>query len=235
MAEYKNFNTYIIEDQHNNVKDSFKELYKIISNSSDRIKNVLDVGCASGGLVSYLFRQHPEWKFTGLDISDDLLNIAKEKLPEVNWVLGSATDMPNTFKKKFDLVTCFGVLGIFDEIEAIQMFNELLQSTKPGGQIIVFSQFNELDADTQITHRKYNSSGKHNGWEKGWNNYSKKTIHSWLDSKVKSVEFIDFTLSIDLDPKDDLVRSWTIQVGNAKRLTNGLKLLIDLKFLKIRV
>ena len=235
MAEYKNFNTYISEDQHNNIKDSFKELYKIISISSDKINNVLDVGCASGGLISYLFHQHPEWKFTGLDISDDLLNIAKEKLPKVNWVLGSATDMPNTFKKKFDLVTCFGVLGIFDEIEAIQMFNELLQSTKPGGQIIVFSQFNELDADTQITHRKYNSSGEHNGWEKGWNNYSKKTIHSWLDSKAKSVEFIDFTLSIDLDPKDDLVRSWTIQVGNAKRLTNGLKLLIDLKFLKISV
>ena len=134
-----------------------------------------------------------------------------------------------------DLVAYDPHLGIFDEIEAIQMFNELVNSTKPGGEIIVFSQFNEMDADTQITHRKYNKNGQHNGWEKGWNNYSKKTIHSWLDSKVEQIDFIDFSLSLDLNPKDDLVRSWTIEIDKERRLTNGLKLLIDLKFLKITV
>ena len=78
------------------------------------------------------------------------------------------------------------------EIEAIKLFDELIRSTKPGGEIIVFSQFNEMHADTQITHRKYNQNGEHNGWEKGFNNYSQKTIHNWLNSKVKNVEFIAF-------------------------------------------
>ena len=235
MAKYKNFDTYISQDHHLKVKDSFKKLENLISNFSDRKKNVLDVGCASGALIGFLNSCNPEWEYTGLDISNDLLNIARKKIPNVNWLEGSATSMPDSFKGQFDLVTCFGVLGIFDEIEAIKMFDELIRSTKPGGEIIVFSQFNEMHADTQITHRKYNQNGEHNGWEKGFNNYSQKTIHNWLNSKVKNVEFIDFSLSLDLDPKDDLVRSWTIDIDKKRRLTNGLKLLIDLKFLKIRV
>ena len=119
--------------------------------------------------------------------------------------------------------------------EAIKLFNELLRCSKPGGEIIVFSQFNEIDADTQITHRKYNKDGDDNGWEKGWNNYSMKTIEKWLEDKVDSIEFIDFSMPMDIYPKNDLVRSWTIQIDQKRRLTNGLKLLIDLKFLKIIV
>ena len=235
MAEYKNFNTYISEDKQNNIKDSFKELDKLIANPSVKNKNVLDVGCANGDLISFLVRQHPEWKYTGIDISTDLINLAREKFPTINWLVGSATKLPIDFKHQFDLVTCFGVLGIFDEVDAIQMFNELIKSTKLGGEIIVFSQFNEMDADTQISHRKYNKNGKHNGWEKGWNNYSKKTIHLWLDTKVKKIEFFNFSLSLDLNPRVDLVRSWTIEIDKERRLTNGLKVLIDLKFLKITV
>ena len=237
MADYKNFDTYISEDHHANVKESFKRLNEIISstkNKNDRIR-VLDVGCATGALIAYLKHCHPNWEYTGIDISDDLLSIANQKLPDCKWVRGSATNLPEDFTSKFDLILCFGVLGIFDEYEAINMFDGLLRCVSAGGEIIVFSQFNEMDADVQITHRKYDKNGKDNGWEKGWNNYSIKTINKWMENRVSKLEFMDFSMPYDIEPKEDLVRSWTIKTDQQRRLTNGLKLLIDLKFLKITV
>lgn len=234
MVKYKNFNTYTLEDHHANVKESFKKLRELISSKHDE-KKVLDVGCATGALIGYLKSCSPDWKYTGIDISDDLLDVAKEKISGVNWIQGSAIDMPAEFENQYDLITCFGVLGIFDEGDAIKMFNELTRCTIPGGEIIVFSQFNEMDADTQITHRKYDENGVDRGWEKGWNNYSMKTVKKWLEGRVSRVEFINFSMPIDIEPKDDLVRSWTVKVDQQRRLTNGLKLLIDLKFLKITI
>jgi ubiquinone/menaquinone biosynthesis C-methylase UbiE len=235
VAEYKNFNTYTSEDHHANVKESFKNLRELISIPSNKKSKVLDVGCATGALIGYLKSHHPDWQYTGIDISDDLLDIARQKISGVDWIQGSATNMPGKFKGQYSLITCFGVLGIFDEDDAIKLFDELLRCVEPGGEIILFSQFNEMDADTQITHRKYDKHGKDNGWEKGWNNYSMRTVKKWLKDRVSRVEFIDFSMPIDLDPKDDLVRSWTIKIDQQRRLTNGLKLLIDLKFLKITV
>jgi ubiquinone/menaquinone biosynthesis C-methylase UbiE len=237
MAQYKNFDTYISQDHHLNVKESFKKISEIASlnDKGNDTLQVLDVGCATGALIGYLKDCNPKWKYTGIDISSKLLDVAREKMPDCKWVEGSGLDISSKFNKKFDLVVCFGVLGIFDEGDAIKLFDNLLKSVKPGGQIILFSQFNEMDVDTQINHRKYNKSGENYGWEKGWNNYSIKTVKGWLYGRVESVEFIDFDMPVDLEPQDDLVRSWTIEINNKRQLTNGLKLLIDLKFLKIQL
>jgi len=232
---YKNFNTYLSEDQHTHVKETFKELNLQISISDDFDANVLDAGCATGALIGYLKLLHPNWKYTGIDISDDLINIAKQKLVDVELFQGSVLEYPEEFYGQFDLIVCSGVLGVFDEEDAMKFFSELLKCAKPNGEIIVLSQFNKFDADIQITHRKYNSQGKDNGWEKGFNNYSMKTIQKWLRGKVRNIEFADFHMPIDIDKKDDVVRTWTVEIDNERRLTNGLKLIVDLMLLKINV
>ena len=231
--KYQNIGTYITEDHHSYVKESFKKLEKLVQ--PDKNKKVLDIGCATGALISYLKSCHSEWEFTGVDVSDELLNIAKIKVPGVNFINQSGINLSEDYTDQFDLVTCIGVLGIFDEKDAMMLLNELVRCTKPGGEIILFNEFNELDVDRQVTHRKYNKDGQTIGWEKAWNNYSIKTINLWLKDKVNSLKFIDWHMPIPLTPKDDLVRSWTIEVENKLRLTNGLKLFIDLKFLKIKV
>jgi ubiquinone/menaquinone biosynthesis C-methylase UbiE len=233
MAEYKNFNTYLESDCHANVKESFKKLKSLISNPLT-VKNTLDVGCATGAWIGYLKNNYPDCLYTGIDISDNLLAIARKKIPGADFIQGSATNLPNEFEGKYDLITCIGVLGIFDEDDAKTVFNELLRCIKPGGQIIFFNQFNEIDVDTQIIHRKYNSHGEDNGWERGWNNYSMLTIKKWLKNRVIKLEFVDFFMPMDLSPKVDPVRSWSILIDNKRRLTNGLKLIIDLKFLIIQ-
>jgi len=235
VADYKNFDTYISQDHHSDVKESFRQLAKIISSTKGRSGNlkVLDVGCATGALIGFLKSVYPHWDYTGVDISKELLAIANNKVSNCNWVSGSALELPKTFDNKFDLIVCFGVLGIFDEKDAVDMFDCILKAAKPGARIVVFSQFNEMDVDTQITHRKYTGEGESRGWEKGWNNYSFKTIRAWLKGRVSSEKFINFQIPIMLERQEDLVRSWTIEFGSRKQLTNGLKLLIDLKFLDI--
>ena len=133
----------------------------------------------------------------------------------------------------FDVSLFIGTLGIFDEQDAKQAVNELLRCSKPGGRIYMFAQFNDFDADVLITHRKARD-GKMGEWEKGWNIYSVKTIRDWLGER--EVNVTDFSMPFDLPRKDDLVRTWTMrdEQGNI-HLTNGLKLLVDLKFIEIIV
>jgi hypothetical protein len=102
--------------------------------------------------------------------------------------------------------------------------------------VYILSQFNEYDVDVHVTHRKYRDDNSIGDWEKGWNIFSKRTVMKWLDRDFSSVNFIDFSMSFDLPAKDDPVRTWTIRDNQERiRLTNGLKLLVDLKFIEILV
>lgn len=74
------------------------------------------------------------------------------------------------------------------------------------------------------------------GWGKAWNIYSYWTVGDWIKGRVKSQRFIDFSMPFDLHPQDNPIRTWTIDMADGnRRLTNGLKLLVDLRFLEIVV
>jgi len=236
MATYNNFDTYISENHNENLKESFKYLGKLLEEQiqDDQI-SALDVGCATGALIEYLGNKNPLWRFTGVDISSELLNKAQQRMPMHKWIEGSALTLPKEFDHKFDVSLCVGVLGIFDEQDAKILIEQLIRSTKKGGVIYIFAQFNDFDVDVQVTHRKYGNQGL-GGWEKGWNIYSVRTINEWFGQKVANVNFVKFEMPFDIEPKDDPVRTWTIQDNDGKRMTtNGLKLLVDLQFLEIIV
>lgn len=233
---YKNFDTYISENHNENVKESFKYLAeKLDQQVQTEQVSVLDVGCATGALVEYLGKKKPLWNFTGVDVSAELLNKARERMPSYEWVEGSALSLPKEFSHKFDVSLCIGVLGIFDEENAKIVIEQLISATRKGGVIYILAQFNDFDVDVQVTHRKYGDKGI-GAWEKGWNIYSVRTINEWFQKKVANVNFVKFEMPFDIEQKDDPVRTWTIQDHEGKRMTtNGLKLLVDLQFLEIRV
>ena len=87
-----------------------------------------------------------------------------------------------------------------------------------------------------IKHRRVSPEVKWDSWGIGWNIYSHRTIGEWLQGKVKSHRFIDFSMPFALQPQENPIRSWTVDMADGtRRLTNGMKLLVDLSFLEIAV
>ncbi len=82
-------------------------------------KRVLEVGCGTGDLLAAV---RPKYGL-GVDISGEMIRIAKEKYPELRFFAGEITD-PALSAEPFDYIVLSGLLG---ELEDIQVFLEALQ------------------------------------------------------------------------------------------------------------
>lgn len=89
--------------------------------------------------------------------------------------------------------------------------------------------------DVWIQYRKYPAKDLSTR-ETGWNIFSKDRVKDFLMNKLKvrSVEFIPFELSFDMDPnEEDFARSWTFKLENGERkFTNGLSIICNLEILR---
>ncbi|WED41907.1 class I SAM-dependent methyltransferase [Legionella cardiaca] len=235
-ANYQNFGHYITEGWSNEPKEIFKFLEHYLSQEKrNKHTSLLDVGCATGELIHFLSRHHPEFQFTGVDIFDDLIHQCQELQPEKKFLKASILELPASLEQQFDVITVVGVLTIFDEEELPLFFNNLFRACRSNASIYILSPFNEYGVDCEIKHRK-RQQGKRGNWEKGWNIFSKETIIEHIENHAQSWSFHPFKLPFNLSQKEDPIRTWTIETeSNKRQLTNGLKLLVDHYLLKISV
>ena len=92
--------------------ESQEARFKIVCEIDDfSNKTILDVGCGFGDLYTFLNRQsiRPR-RYLGIEISSDLLDMAKKRLPELEFRLVSLLDFKST--EKFDYVIACGVFGL---------------------------------------------------------------------------------------------------------------------------
>jgi len=92
-------------------------------------QKVLDLGCGYGNYAEY-FRSIGA-KTTGIDGSINLLNIARDKYPDVTFVLADLTKPIPLADGSFDLVFCNQVLMDIENIESV--FAEIKRLLKPNG------------------------------------------------------------------------------------------------------
>ena len=72
---------------------------------------VLDVGCASGGFFNIMRSLEPHIEYTGIDIAEAAIELAKQKYPEARFLATDGIEIP--FEgQSFDLVHCTSVLVI---------------------------------------------------------------------------------------------------------------------------
>lgn len=70
----------------------------------------------------------------------------------------------------------------------------------------------------------------------GWHACRFETIGELLAGRCRAHRFHDFSISFELKPRRDPVRTWTIRTEhNPRQLVNGLKLFVDLHFLNVDV
>lgn len=127
---------------------------------------VLDVACGTGDMVVELLRTRhaASLQVTGVDLSEEMLAIAKRKAPQAEYRLADAEHLPFG-DASFDAVTCaFGVRN-FVHLEA--GLKEMLRVLKPGGCMVVLEL---ATPDSSLIRPFYNLYTKH--------------IIPWLGSRI---------------------------------------------------
>lgn len=99
-------------------KTASEKLFRISTNYNPSAKSLLDTACGTGKHLEHLRKYfHAE----GLDISEELLKIAKERCPENIFHLKNMIDFD--LKKKFDVVTC-----LFSSIAYVKTLDNLYKT-----------------------------------------------------------------------------------------------------------
>jgi len=112
-------------------------LKKTLIDLSD--KRILDIGCGNGGtLVPFSLYGARSRNCFGVDILEDRIKAAKERLPSMNFVCCSAVNMP--FERgAFDLVTMFTCLSsVLDNNIRRKICENALAMLRPARWVLVY-------------------------------------------------------------------------------------------------
>jgi len=139
-----------------------EELVAARFRQKDRLR-VLDAGCGEGTAEEILKRKG--WEIVGVDVSENLVQEARRRVGEAEFVVGDVCKLPFT-SKSFDV--CFS-MGLFHHIRPSfrrRALGELVRVLRKGGLIvafdsspenligIVFQQLFETDKDAVLMRRK---------------------------------------------------------------------------------
>ena len=145
--------------------------------------NVLDVACGTGDMTVSLVERG--CTVTGVDISEEMLSIARQKAPMVTFMIADAEHLPFP-DASFDAVTC--AFGVRNFVHLEQGLNEMLRVLKPGGQLVILEL---ATPDTPLVKPFYNL-------------YTRRII-PWLGSRIAGNReaYTYLPASIERFPKGD--------------------------------
>ena len=95
--------------------------------------SILDFGCGVGRMSEAFLKYYDE--VTGIDISENMLKLAKERNSGVNYVLNATDDLSVFSDNKFDCVFSVIVLQHMCEEMQTKYIKEFVRVTKPGGRM----------------------------------------------------------------------------------------------------
>lgn len=113
-------------------KISCKDVAQRLRNTE--YQSLLDIGCGTGYLIDILQKQKNSL-YCGLDLSPQMLKMAKQKLPQSVYLTeGSADSLPYE-DNSFDIVTCIQSFHHYPKPE--KSMSEAYRVLKPGGLYII--------------------------------------------------------------------------------------------------
>lgn len=128
------------DQQRKHVIPCLEDLYQVISDLAtvDVSKpKILDLGAGTGLLTSYLYKRYPDGHFSLLDLSEDMLNIAKERFNNSsNFIYVVADYLKHDLQDSFDLVVSSLSIHHLEHQDKEFLYNRIYEILNPGGVFI---------------------------------------------------------------------------------------------------
>ncbi|QIL70092.1 class I SAM-dependent methyltransferase [Diaphorobacter sp. HDW4B] len=115
----------------------------------EKIHRILDFGCGVGQCSQYLAQSFSNAELVGFDVSDDSLDVARERIPQAHFT--SAWDQ--AVEEKYDLIFTSNVFHHIDASEHALWLSRLKDALRPGGKIIIF-EHNPINPLTRMVFKR---------------------------------------------------------------------------------
>lgn len=111
----------------------------IINNSKIKPQTLLHLGCGAG-IYDYTFKKH--FKVTGVDISNEMLKIAKKLNPEVKYIHGDMREI--RLKLRFDAVAIPDSIGYMTTVKDLyKTINTAYRHLNTGGILLIVAHMRD--------------------------------------------------------------------------------------------
>ncbi len=120
--------------------DNMHMLISLLLNNLPEQAKILCVGVGTGTEIIRLARFHPQWHFTGIDPSPDMLAVCSEKLTAAGLTdrcqlnLGYLSNLPVT--ADYDAVLCLLVTHFIQHPQRDGIYTQMYRQLKTGGRVI---------------------------------------------------------------------------------------------------
>ena len=101
------------------------------------VKNICDFGCGDGWYLQYLGRICPSKRYYGIDISESMLERAKQVAPFAELQISQSG---LNFENIFDLIFAIAVFAHIKDYLIPDLFKNIYDHLKPGAKFILFEQ-----------------------------------------------------------------------------------------------
>jgi len=104
-----------------------------------KIDLILDIACGTGDMMDYWMKRADKHdikveKILGVDPSDGMVDVAREKFPKFDYAISKATEIPVEDATADFLSISYGIRNVVERKEALNEFNRVL---KPGGYVVI--------------------------------------------------------------------------------------------------
>lgn len=129
LDHYFNRSGFLVRFLEEKRRKTISKILEVTENNE-----VIEIGCGAGHILEIIEKGH----LTGLDLSEFLLGLAKEKLKDkkVNLVKGDAQNLPPEIRnKKFDKIICSELLEHVPNPEKV--IDEILEIAHPKSVVVI--------------------------------------------------------------------------------------------------
>ena len=99
---------------------------------------ILDLGCGMGHYANYM--QNKGFNVTGVDFSSGMLDIARDKYQNVNYIEEDVCDLSFLGEKKYDGIVLAYLLQHISKEEGNGLINDLLKHLKPHAKLLILTR-----------------------------------------------------------------------------------------------
>ena len=133
------------DQQRKHVIPCLEDLYRIttdLATVTGSQVEILDLGAGTGLLTSYLHERYPQGHFTLLDLSEEMLEVARarmnndslEKDSNFSFIVGDY--LKNDFGRTFDIIVSSLSIHHLEHQDKEYLYRKIYQHLKPGGVFI---------------------------------------------------------------------------------------------------
>jgi 2-polyprenyl-3-methyl-5-hydroxy-6-metoxy-1,4-benzoquinol methylase len=103
---------------------------------------ILEIGCGPGNITKYMVAARPDFKITAVDISKNMIDLARINNPTVNCKVMDCRNLKN-IKGKFDGIICGFCIPYLSKDDTYQLLQDCAALLNPGG----FLYFSTIKGD----------------------------------------------------------------------------------------